>query len=114
MVFLFKVVDGTTIYMDGDLLTIDSSPPVMDSTPPGAIRPTVSQSAAVPSATEINNRSPPEIESSVLSPDQQVGLFFVTGHESTADRQTDPQAVLRSRDFLAGAGSGLKVRLQLR
>ena len=78
--------------MDGDLLTIDSSPPVMDSTPPGAIRPTVSQSAAVPSATEINNRSPPEIESSVLSPDKQVGLFLSPGMRAPpTDRPTHKQ-----------------------
>ena len=57
--------------MDGDLLTRDSSPSVMDKTTQGGICPTMSQ-LAVPSFTEIN-RSVQEIQSVVLSPDQQVG-----------------------------------------
>jgi len=69
------VVDGTTIF-DAQL-PIDSSPLVTaDATPPAAIRPTVTQSAAVMSATHINRSTPPEIESSVLSPEQQVWTKF--------------------------------------
>jgi hypothetical protein len=66
------VIDGTTIF-DPQLPPIDSSPlPAMDATPPAAIRPTVTQTAAAANPTDINRSAPPEIQSSVLSPEQQV------------------------------------------
>jgi hypothetical protein len=64
------VIDGTTIF--DQLPPIDSSPLAMgDATPPAAIRPTVTQTAAA-NPTDINRSAPPEIQSSVLSPEQQV------------------------------------------
>jgi hypothetical protein len=67
------VLDGTTIF-DPQLAPIDSSPlAAMDATPPAAIRPTVTQTAtAAANPTDINRSAPPEIQSSVLSPEQQV------------------------------------------
>ena len=81
--------------MDGDLLTRDSSPSVMDKTTQGGICPTMSQ-LAVPSFTEIN-RSVQEIQSVVLSPDQQVGwalawsdlVFFFSIFEMLASPDLD-------------------------
>jgi hypothetical protein len=72
------VIDGTTIF--DHLPPIDSSPLALDATPPAAIRPTVSQTAtAAANPTDINNRSaPPEIQSSVLSPEQQVRRTLTT------------------------------------
>jgi hypothetical protein len=65
------VIDGTTIF--DHLPPIDSSPLALDATPPAAIRPTVSQTAtAAANPTDINRSAPPEIQSSVLSPEQQV------------------------------------------
>jgi hypothetical protein len=63
------VIDGTTIF--DHLPPIDSSPLALDATPPAAIRPTVSQTATA-NPTDINRSAPPEIQSSVLSPEQQV------------------------------------------
>jgi len=72
------VIDGTTIF--DQLPPIDSSPLAMgDATPPAAIRPTVTQTAtAAANPTDINRSAPPEIQSSVLSPEQQVRTLITS------------------------------------
>jgi hypothetical protein len=73
------VIDGTTIF--DHLPPIDSSPLAMgDATPPATIRPTVTQTATVAAAnpTDINRSAPPEIQSSVLSPEQQVRTLITS------------------------------------
>ena len=72
--YLFKVVDGTTLFLENDVKKINNSPPANNT--PENIQPTQTATTAggVTSAADSNVAADktPEIESSVLSPEFQV------------------------------------------